>query len=86
MWNVDQMKKVTVLMVFCLILPRESKTPKYRKCSRGAVNLNMTAENIPVEPDQDNACAGKVRVSILPFPVFVNPQSGLMDRITKTVC
>ena len=31
--------------------------------SRGAA-ANAKAEIIPVEPDQDNACAGKVRVSL----------------------
>jgi hypothetical protein len=30
------------------------------------------AEIKPVEPDQGNACAGKVRASLLSFPVFVN--------------
>jgi hypothetical protein len=36
-------------------------------------SLIPTAEIIPVEPDQDNTCAGKVRTSLLSFPVFVNP-------------
>jgi hypothetical protein len=44
--------------------------------SRGAPNPNIIgqkAEIKPVEPDQDNACAGKDRASLLSFPVFVNP-------------
>jgi len=30
----------------------------------GVLRPFAEAENIPVEPDQDNACAGKVRVSL----------------------
>jgi hypothetical protein len=44
---------------------------------RGALS-NIKAEIKPVEPDQDNACAGKDESAIPSFPVFVNQK-------TKTV-
>jgi hypothetical protein len=33
------------------------------------------AEIKPVEPDQDNACAGKDESAISSFPVFVNQKT-----------
>jgi hypothetical protein len=38
---------------------------------RGAL-VKIKAEIKPVEPDQDNACAGKDESAIPSFPVFVN--------------
>jgi hypothetical protein len=48
---------------------------RFANRSRGAL-VKTKAEIIPVEPDQDNACAGKEnRFFCGSFPVFVNPVS-----------
>jgi hypothetical protein len=41
------------------------------------------AEIKPVEPDQDNACAGKDRAAILSFPVFVNQTEAMTSGKQK---
>ena len=48
------------------------------RCSRGAL-VDSRAEIKPVEPDQDNACAGKDESAIPSFPVFVT----LSDKIRQ---
>jgi hypothetical protein len=46
--------------------------------------VKTNAEIIPVEPDQGNACAGKVRVlTYLSFPVFVNRAVGETTATNK---
>lgn len=41
----------------------------------GVLRPKAKAEIIPVEPDQDNACAGKARVSLPLLSCFCKPGS-----------
>ena len=48
------------------------KTNLYLCVVPGCFDQKIIAEIKPVEPDQDNACAGKDESVIPSFPVFVN--------------